>query len=163
MKLGQTTTLETSCPNLFEKCMSFLLLPYDAGVGPTVYSPCPRRLEHLTICRCYRPGSPQLCLFKRWCGQGLNPRPPSQQSGAQPIELTRWRQLFAIISVTKALHLLHRTTAEETASSLEFTSRTLTVHADRGLMRVNYQLKIVPFQIIGKAHCGGQHCISFSA
>ena len=56
--------------------------------GPTVYSPCPRRLEVTAGVVTKAARSPQ--LFKDpecWSGRGLNPRPPAQ-SGALPTELT---------------------------------------------------------------------------
>ena len=60
-----------------------------------VFCPYLRRLECLTICRCNYKGSTfssvilplTLSVGTVW---GLNPRPPAQQSGAFPIELTRW-------------------------------------------------------------------------
>ena len=61
--------------------------------GPTVYSPCPGRLERLTnafagvITKAAH--SPQLFEDPEcWSGRGLNLRPPAQQSGALPTELT---------------------------------------------------------------------------
>ena len=58
--------------------------------GPTVYSPCPRRLERLfagVMTKAAR--SPQLFRDPECrSGRGLNPRPPARQSGALPTELT---------------------------------------------------------------------------
>ena len=53
VRQGQTTTSGTTCPSLFDKCVG----SEDAGDGPTVYSPYPRILERLTICRCNCKGS----------------------------------------------------------------------------------------------------------
>jgi len=101
VKQGQTTT-----PGISDKCVGSLTSPAShitlkmQETGPTVYSPYPRRPERLAICRRHykgstfssviqRPCPPQ--LFKDlecWSGRGLNVRPPAQQSGALPAELT---------------------------------------------------------------------------
>ena len=45
VRQGQTTTPGTTCPTLFDKCVSFLISPADyvtlkmQETGPTVYSP----------------------------------------------------------------------------------------------------------------------------
>ena len=63
VKQGQTTTPGTPCPTLYDKCVGSLTSPADyitlkmQGTGPTIYRPYPRRLEHLTICRCHCKGS----------------------------------------------------------------------------------------------------------
>ena len=62
MDKDQTTTLGTTHPTLYDKCVGSLTSPAnqnneDAGTGPMVYRPYPRRLEYLTICRCHCKGS----------------------------------------------------------------------------------------------------------
>ena len=60
-KQGHTTAPGTPCPTLYDKYVSSLTSPTDhmkmQETGPTIYHPYPRRLEHLTICRCHSKGS----------------------------------------------------------------------------------------------------------
>ena len=98
VKQGQTTTPGTPCPTLYDKCMGSLKSPADyitlkmEEMGPTIYHPYPRRLEtsyHLQMS--LQRQHVLLSYFKTlsvgpvW---GSNPRPPAQQSGALPTELT---------------------------------------------------------------------------
>ena len=60
-KEGHTTAPGTPCPTLYDKYVSSLTSPTHhmkmQETGPTIYHPYPRRLEHLTICRCHSKGS----------------------------------------------------------------------------------------------------------
>ena len=53
----------TTCPTLYEECVGsltshrFITCARACETGPTVYRPYPRRLESLTVCRCYYIGS----------------------------------------------------------------------------------------------------------
>ena len=63
VKVRQTTTPGTVCPTLYEECEGsltshrFITRARACEMGPTVYHPYPKRLESLTICRCYYKGS----------------------------------------------------------------------------------------------------------
>ena len=99
VKVRQTTTPGTTCPNLFEKCVDsltphkFITCARACDTRPTVYRPYPRRLRSQTVfADVITKAALSLQLFKEpkcWSGRGLNLRPPAQQTGAYPItELT---------------------------------------------------------------------------
>ena len=81
VKVRWTTTPGTMCPTLYKECVIFLTshrfitCARACETWPTVYRPYPRRLESLTVCRCY---------YKAY---GLPLSRPAQYS----IELTGWR------------------------------------------------------------------------
>ena len=63
LKVRQITAVGTTCPTLYEECEGsltsyrFITCATACKMGPTVYRPCVRRLESLTVCRCYYKGS----------------------------------------------------------------------------------------------------------
>ena len=93
---GCTTPPRSMPPTFYEQQCGFFYVPKESEqwkltckTGPTGF--CPyiylRRLEWLTTCRCHNKGS-------TLSGRGLNPRPPTWQTGTYPIELTRWRLIM---------------------------------------------------------------------
>ena len=101
VKVRQTATPGTTCPTLYEEYVSsltshgFITCARAYETRPTVYRLYPRRLESLTVCRCYYKGSTFSSVIKDcecWSGRALNLRPPAQQTGAYPIELTGRRK-----------------------------------------------------------------------
>ena len=67
-KKGYTTPPGPTPPTLYEQQCGFFSVPQESEqwksceTGPTIFCPCPRRLECLTICRCQTKAahSPQL-------------------------------------------------------------------------------------------------------
>ena len=63
VKVRLTTTPGTTCPTFYEECVGsltshkFITCARACEMGPTVYRPYLRRLESLTISRCYYEGS----------------------------------------------------------------------------------------------------------
>ena len=92
-----TTPTGSTPPTFYEQQGGIFYVPQESEqwksceTGPLVFRPYPRRLECLTIYRCYNKGSTFSSVISRpWVlvRPGLNPRPPARQTGAYPIELT---------------------------------------------------------------------------
>ena len=82
MKQGQTTIPGTPWATLCDKCVGSLKFPANhvtlqkQETGPTVYSPYPRGLKCLTICRCNYKGY-EFLKARKPIRQG-NERTPTQ-------------------------------------------------------------------------------------
>ena len=85
------------CPTLYEECVGsstshrFITCARACETGHMVYRPYPRRLESLTFADIITKTALSLQLVKdpeRWSSQGLNLRPPDQQTRTYPVELT---------------------------------------------------------------------------
>ena len=89
-------------PTFYEQQGGIFFVPQESEqwksceTGPLFFRPYPRRLECLTVCRCYNKGSTFSSVISRsWVlvRPGLNPRPPARKTVAYPIELTGRRLL----------------------------------------------------------------------
>ena len=89
-------------PTFYEQQGGIFFVPQESEqwksceTGPLFFRPYPRRLECLTVCRCYNKGSTFSSVISRsWVlvRPGLNPRPPARKTVANPIELTGRRLL----------------------------------------------------------------------
>ena len=94
------------CPTLYEECVGsfmshrFITCARACETGHMVYRPYPRRLESLTFADIITKTalSPQLVKDpERWSSQGLNLRPPDQQTRTYPVELTSYQ--FTDVSI----------------------------------------------------------------
>ena len=78
----------STSPTLFEQRWGFFYVPKEPDkwkcweTGPTAFCSHPRILEAALSSQLFKDP-------KCWSGQGLNPRPPAQQTGTFPTELTR--------------------------------------------------------------------------
>ena len=85
-KVGHTPG--STSPTLFKQRWGFFYIPKEPDkwkcweTGPTAFCSYPRILEAALSSQLFK--DPEC-----WSGQGLNPRPPTQQTGPFPRELTR--------------------------------------------------------------------------
>ena len=88
----QATPPGSMSPTLFEEWCGFFYVPKEPDkwksceTGPTAFRSYPRILEAALSSQLFK--DPEC-----WSGQGLNPRPPAQQTGALPTELTETRSI----------------------------------------------------------------------
>ena len=120
VKVGHTTGVYV--PYSFRTVVWVLLRPTRTDqwkcceTGPTSFRPYPRRLESLTIYRCHYKCSTFFQVILKTLsarpGRGLNPRPPAQQTGTLPTELTSAEEVFVMATIPLLFFQSHLATPE---------------------------------------------------
>ena len=120
VKVGHTTGVYV--PYSFRTVVWVLLRPTRTDqwkcceTGPTSFRPYPRRLESLTIYRYHYKCSTFFQVILKTLSarpaRGLNPRPPAQQTGTLPTELTSAEEVFVMTTIPLLFFQSHLATPE---------------------------------------------------
>ena len=114
-----TTPPGSTSPTIFEKWCWFFYVPQEPDkqkcceTGPTVFRPCPKRLESLTVCRCHCKGSTfSSVILKTWvlvrpAFEPATSRSADSRSPNPPLPTEPTKRRFSITTSKNNLSEIH--------------------------------------------------------